>query len=260
MIEVESDEETAREADEEHLGHRTQMNDEAGSFVLYVGNDMDEKEQTDTVSGAVYHEDEIVAEHIREETNGEQTGNVIVTDCLGEKIEKKGNDETVKEADEDLLEHFKQTDEVGPIVSRVRDDMDEKVKTDIVSGTVCHEEETVMEYKQEETNGAAAKKTLEPNEEILKENVEIRRLIEERRTTHRKEKQRLKEVSKQIKNTSGDKKGAKKLEEIQRVLVKKKSAHHQGERRNHYVTEGNCQCLLGTSTKKVIRRPRTRRY
>ena len=39
VIEVESDEETVREADEEHLGHRTQMNDEAGSIVLHVGND-----------------------------------------------------------------------------------------------------------------------------------------------------------------------------------------------------------------------------
>ena len=44
---MKSDVETVREADEEHLGHRTQANEEAGSIVLHVGNDMDEKEKTD---------------------------------------------------------------------------------------------------------------------------------------------------------------------------------------------------------------------
>ena len=45
-IEVKSDEETVREADEEFPEHCTQTNEEAGSIVLHVGNDMDEKEQT----------------------------------------------------------------------------------------------------------------------------------------------------------------------------------------------------------------------
>ena len=56
----------------------------------------------------------------------------------------------------------------------------------------------MMEFKQEQTNeAAAAKKTLESNEEISKEDVEIGRLIEERRTTTQRG------VSKQIKNASG---------------------------------------------------------
>ena len=53
------------------------------------------------------------------------------------------------------------------------------------------------------------KNTLESNEEISKEDVEIRRLIEERRTTPKEEKQRLKEVSKHMKNASGTRKQRK---------------------------------------------------
>ena len=83
--------------------------------------------------------------------------------------------------------------------------------------------------------------------------------IEERRTTPKEEKQRLK---KKLANKKciRDKKKTKRLEEIQRVLedfkgiknipgiksVTKKSAHNQdkeGERRSHCVTEGNCQCF-----------------
>ena len=48
--------------------------------------------------------------------------------------------------------------------------------------------------------------------------MEIRRLIEERRTTPREEKQRLKEVSKQLRKCIRDKKRAKRQEEIQRIL------------------------------------------
>ena len=69
VIEVETDEDTVREADEEHLGHRTQMNDEAGSIVLHVRYDMDEKELTDIVSGTVRHEEETVMEYKREEAS-----------------------------------------------------------------------------------------------------------------------------------------------------------------------------------------------
>ena len=78
--------ETVREADEEHLGHRTQAN---GSFVFHAGNDMDEKEKIAISSEAVCHEGKIAMEHKRQETNGEQTENVIETERLGEKIEKK---------------------------------------------------------------------------------------------------------------------------------------------------------------------------
>ena len=42
----------------------------------------------------------------------------------------------------------------------------------------------------------------ESNEEISKEDLEIRRLIEAKRTTPKEEKQRLKDVSKQTKNAS----------------------------------------------------------
>ena len=63
-----------------------------------------------------------------------------------------------------------------------------------------HEREEVDDEEAGET--AAAKET----EEISKGDVEIRRLIEERRSTPEEEKQRLKEVSKCIKNVSDTKK------------------------------------------------------
>ena len=96
--------------------------------------------------------------------------------------------------------------------------MNEKQKNDRLSGAVCYEDEIMMEFKQLETDeAAAAKKTLESNEEISKGDVEIRPLIEERRTTPKEEKQRLEEVSKQ-RNSIRDKKRAKRQEEIQRKL------------------------------------------
>ena len=66
-------------------------------------------------------------------------------------------------------------DEAGSVVLHVSTDMNEKEKDDEEAGET-----------------AAAKET----EEISKEDVEIRRLIEERRSTPKEEKQRLKEVSK----------------------------------------------------------------
>ena len=61
--------EMVREADEEHPGHRTQANEEAGSIVSHVGHDMNEKEKNDRLSGAVRYEDEIMVEFKKEETN-----------------------------------------------------------------------------------------------------------------------------------------------------------------------------------------------
>ena len=56
------------------------------------------------------------------------------------------------------------------------------------------------------------------HEVISKEGTEIRRLIEEGRTTPKEEKQQLKEESKQVKNCITDKKRAKRQEEIQHIL------------------------------------------
>ena len=61
---------------------------------------------------------------------------------------------------------------------------------------------------------AAAKET----EEISKKDVEIRRLIEERRSTPKEEKQRLKEVSKCTRKCIRDKKRLKRQQDIQRIL------------------------------------------
>ena len=63
------------------------------------------------------------------------------------------------------------------------------------------------EKNDEETDDAAAAgKMLESDEVISKEDMEIRKLIEERRTTPKEEKQRLKEVSKQIEKCIRNKK------------------------------------------------------
>ena len=68
--EVRNDVETVKEAEEEHPGHRTQANEEAGSsIVLQVGHDTNEKEKNDRLSGAVCYEDEIMMELKQEETN-----------------------------------------------------------------------------------------------------------------------------------------------------------------------------------------------
>ena len=85
---------------------------------------------------------------------------MIETDRLGEK----------------LRERCKRTDEeAGSIVLHFGHDMNENEKNDRLSGAVCYEDEIMMEFKKEETNeAAAAKKTLESNEEIPKEDVEIR--------------------------------------------------------------------------------------
>ena len=65
-----------------------------------------------------------------------------------------------------------------------------------------------QEKNDEETDdaAAAAEQMLGSNEVISKEDMEIRRFIEERRTTPKEGKQRLKEVSKQIRKCIRDKK------------------------------------------------------
>ena len=103
-------------------------NEEAGSIELHAGKDMDEQEKIAISSEAVCHEGKIAMEHKREETNGEQTENVIETE----------NDVTVRKAD--APEHCTQTDEeAGSTVFHVGNDMIEKEMTDSVSGAVCYE-------------------------------------------------------------------------------------------------------------------------
>ena len=85
-------------------------------------------------------------------------------------------------------------EEVGSIVLHVSRDMNEKEKEDEEAGET-----------------AAAKET----EEVSKEDVEIRKLIEERRNTPKEEKERLKEVSKCIKMYQRQ---MKRQQDIQRIL------------------------------------------
>ena len=107
-------------------------------------------------------------------------------DGVFSEIEVRNDVETVREADEEHPGHRTQpNEEAGSIVLNVGHDMNVKENNDRLSGAVCYQE-----FKQEETNEAA-------------EDVEIGRLVEERITAPKEEKQRLKEVSKQTKNASG---------------------------------------------------------
>ena len=145
--------ETAEEAGEEYLGHRT-ANEDASSIVLHVGHvghDMNQKMTSVISNEEICREFEATMEHKREETNEKQTENVIATDCPGEELR-----EQCARAD----------DEAGSIVLHVGHDMNEKEKNDEAAD-----------------EAAAAKQMLESNE-----------------------KQRLKDVSKQMKNASGTKK------------------------------------------------------
>ena len=141
---------------------------------IRVGSDMDVAEQAD-----------IVIEESDVDTT-EQTDNMI----------KESDEDTARKAGEKLHEHRTQTDEVtGAIATHVGSDMSVTEQTDIVIEAVCLEEEIEIENKREENGAAAAKKTLKTNDGVSKEDVEVRRLIEERRSTSKGEKQRLKDFA-----------------------------------------------------------------
>ena len=137
--------------------------------------------------------------------NGEQTESVIETEHL----------------DEELPAQCTRSDEeAGSFVLHVSSDMNEKEKDE-----------------EEAHETAAARET----EEISKEDVGIRRLIEERRNTPKEEKQRLKEVRKCFKKRIRDKRKNEKTarhptntrrfqrskEHPRNQICKAKSAHHQ---------------------------------
>ena len=77
--------EAAGETDEGHPGHRT-VNDEAGNIVIHVEHDMDERSNTAIPNEETCREGEATMVFKREDTNGEQSENVIDTECLGEEL------------------------------------------------------------------------------------------------------------------------------------------------------------------------------
>ena len=116
---------------------------------------------------------------------------------------RKNNDVTVREADgEKLREHCTQTDEeAGSIVFHVGHDMNEKELTD----WQC---EWSRLLRRRDHDGIQARRSKwSSSSKKTKEDVETSRLIEERRSTSKGEKQRLKDLSK--KNASGTRKEQK---------------------------------------------------
>ena len=114
--------------------------------------------------------------------------------------------------------------------------------------------------KNQNEAAAAAKKILEDNDEVSNEDVETRRLIEERRNTTRGEKQHLKEVSKQIRKCNRDKKRSRSQEKIQRILEECRGTKNisgiksvrkrvliptvkKRQRRDNHIEKRDCKCL-----------------
>ena len=99
-------------------------------------------------------------------------------------------------------------EEAGRIEHDMRDDTGERTKTMQEHHTRCsHSDEeagSIVLRTRKKTMKKQARQ--QQTEEKSKEDVEIQRLIEERRSTPKEEKQRLKEVSKCIKNVSETKK------------------------------------------------------
>ena len=118
--------------------------------------------------------------------------------------------------------NFSSTSMLEDAVRPKRDmDAEKSAETEIESDAVhpkCDGEaaavdEDAANKQEQKANDGAARKILEENDEVTNEYVEIRRLIEERRNTARGDKQHLKEVSKQIRETRKGKKDKKRFKE-----------------------------------------------
>ena len=200
-------EDTTREASERHLGLHT-VNEEACHIVLHmehVEHDMndDTGDRTKTMhntTNANGEQTEIVIANENAEAEAEEVECTSTEIMLNDGVEVTGGTSeehpelsTVNEESSHIVgeEHHARCthsdEEAGSIVLHVSSDMNEKEKDD-----------------EEASETAASKET----EEISKEDVEIRRLIKERRNTPKEEKQRLKEVSK-CKKSTRDKKNEK---------------------------------------------------
>ena len=149
--------------------------------------------------------------------------NTVCPKCDMEVIETNGkeveNNAVCPKCDMDADEKTDKEIEIGNDAVRPNCDIDAEETTDntIEENAVRPSDmdaeafDKVAENKHENENGAAAaKKILEANEEVLKKDEEIGRIIEERRNTSEGEQQRLKDLSKQIRKCIRDKKKNKK--------------------------------------------------
>ena len=187
--------ETTGEAGGRYPGLHT-VNEEAGHIVFHpkhVEHDMndDTGERTKTMhntTNANGEQTEIVIENENAEAEAEGVEGTSTETLLNDAVEAtggKGEEHSelsmVNEESDHIVgeEHHARCvhsdEEAGSIVLHVSRDMNEKEKDDEEAGETAAAEET---------------------EEVSKEDVEIRRLIEERSNTPKEEKQRLKEVRK----------------------------------------------------------------
>ena len=106
-----------------------------------------------------------------------------------------------------------------------------------------HSSSNASEFKNDNkealvTTSAAAKES----EEFLDKDAEILRLIEERRSTPKEEKRRLKDLSKRIKKHQR----TKRMKRQQDRNSKEESTHHKNKERQrimHHISKRNCRRL-----------------
>ena len=220
--------ENAEVTGEEHP-ERSTMNDHAGNEE--TSNETCERHRGRSVLRTVNEDEDFIAIHNdlvghdeddgmeenkqnQEEPSGSESTSTEATSTVAVVIARESGDEhsdrntTKLEADrikcEGLHARFPHlVAEAGSIVLHVSNNMNEVKKDGEDNGDGEEEGET-----------AAAKET----EEISRKDAEIRRLIEERRSTPKEEKQRLKELRKCIKKCTRDKKRVKRQQLIQRIL------------------------------------------
>ena len=100
-----------------------------------------------------------------------------------------------------------------------------------------------MNEKEKDDEEADETAEAKETEEISKEDVEIRRLIEERRNTPKEEKQRMKEVSKRREMYQGQKKNEKTVRHPTNTGRLPRGKKHLRNQICKEISERDCQCL-----------------
>ena len=123
-----------------------------------------------------------------------------------------------------------------------------------------HSSSNASEFKNDNKEASAAAKE---SEEFLDKDAEILRLIEERRSTPKEEKQRLKGLSKRIKNCIREKKRMKRQQDIPRILEEFKGVRNipviKTAKKKVLITKiknDNGECITSRKTKDFTRTAR----
>ena len=126
---------------------------------------------------------------------------------------------------------------------------------------VFHSSSNMSEIKNDNNEArATASAAAKVSEDLSIKDAEILRLIEERRSTPKEEKQRLKEVIKCIKMYQRQKRMKTANGYPGNQISKEECTHHKDKKRErgmHHISERNCRCLWRIP-QKTLRRQRER--